>query len=270
MTRPRGVYVDGPWGQVHARVVGDCAGPAIALFHESPLSSAVYEAVLQRIGPPFTAVALDTPGYGGSDPPSSSSEEIPGYAEVLLSAIGALGIEHFVAAGGHTGAALAIEVARQAGRGRVPGALLSGVPLFSAEERQAFLASWAPAMLPDQGGGQFGWAIERYHRVWGADIPPAMLHLAVVELSRSLARYEWAYNACFRYDPGPALATLGSKVLLLNAQHDMFADRDHRVLELVQDGRLVVLDGVQGQPHLREPDRYTRELTAFALEVLGG
>lgn len=266
--RPRGWYVDGPWGQVHVRLVGDGTGPSIALFHESPLSARVFDAVLNRIEEPRTAVAFDTPGYGASDPPPSPGQEIPDYARVLLGAVDALGIESFVAAGGHTGAALAIEVARQAGPGRVPGVVLSGVPLFGEEERQQFLASWAPDVAPDADGSQFGWAVERYQRVWGPHVPADLLHLAVVELSRSLGRYSWAYNACFRYDPGPALAALACQVLLLDAEHDMFADRDQQVLDLVRDGRLVVLDGLPGQPHLREPERYARELTAFAREVL--
>lgn len=269
----RGVYADGPWGQVHARMAGNGGpdGPVIALFHESPLSSQVYADVLAELDPDVTAVAFDTPGYGASDPPpAGAATEIPQYAAALLAAIGSLGIGRLVVGGGHTGAALALEVAAAAGPERVPGVMMSGVPLFGAAERERYLASWAPPLAPGPDCGQFGWAVRRYQEIWGPDPAPGMLHLAVTEMARSLTRYEWAYNACFRYDPAPALSRLRADVLLITAEHDLFADRDERVLELAGHGRRVLLPGLPGQPHLREPARYARELSAFARAALAG
>ncbi|QKW35544.1 hypothetical protein HUT06_17120 [Actinomadura sp. NAK00032] len=44
-----GGYADTEWGQVHYRRSGG-AGPWIGLFHESPLSSRVFEDVLPPLG----------------------------------------------------------------------------------------------------------------------------------------------------------------------------------------------------------------------------
>ncbi len=105
------------------------------------------------------------------------------------------------------------------------GLVLSGVPLFDADERAAFLANWTPEAPIDGAGSQFGWALERYLRTWGPDLPPAMLHLAVVELMRVASRYEWGYQAAFRYDPSDALAAVDVPVLLLAAEFDILAPR---------------------------------------------
>jgi len=69
-------YVEARWGQVHYRASGS-SGPWVALFHESPLSTAAFESVLQLLGTTCRAVAFDTPGYGQSDPPPADGAEIP-------------------------------------------------------------------------------------------------------------------------------------------------------------------------------------------------
>src|SRR5690554_3946820 len=105
-------YVNTRWGQVHLRREGE-SGKALVLPHESPLSSTVYEPVLPLLGKRNTAIAFDTPGYGMSDGPPEGSE-IPDYAATLLEAIDALGVGDFAAAGVHTGASLAVQLAVQA------------------------------------------------------------------------------------------------------------------------------------------------------------
>jgi pimeloyl-ACP methyl ester carboxylesterase len=263
--RTAGGYADTDWGQVHYRINGD-SGPWIGLFHESPLSARVYEDVLPVLGRHARAVAFDTPGYGASDPPPGPGFEIPDYARVLAQAAAWIGMERPVLGGVHTGASLAIAAAA-----RLPasGLALSGVPLFDDEERAAFQANWTPGAPIDAAGSQFGWAIERYLRVWGPDVSPRMLHLAVVELTRIADRYEWAYQAAFRYDPSDALAAADVPVLLLDAESDMLAPKDPLAMELARDARLVVLPGLPGQPHLRAPDDYAAALLAFARD-LGG
>ena len=128
MTRVRREYVDAAWGQVHVTRAGD-AGPWVVLFHESPLSGEVWVPVLERLGSSARVVALDTPGYGASDPPDGRDHELVEYADVLAEAVQALGVERPVLCGSHTGASLAVEVAH-----RVPGVrgvALSGIPLYT-------------------------------------------------------------------------------------------------------------------------------------------
>jgi pimeloyl-ACP methyl ester carboxylesterase len=261
--RVTGGYVDGRWGQVHYRASGT-SGPWIGLFHESPLSARAFEAVLPLLGRSCRVVAFDTPGYGASDPPPADGFEIPDYAETLGEAITALGMRGAVLGGVHTGASIAVEAARYV-PGGAAGLVLSGVPLFTPEERADFLAGWTPQVPLDTPEAPFTWAVERYRRIYGADASPGMVQTAAVELLRVADRYDWAYRAAFRHDPAPSLAAFAGPVLLLDAEHDLLADKDPVALGLATDARLVVVDGIPGQPHIRTPERYARELTAFAL-----
>ena len=69
--------------------------------------------LLEQLSDTFTMIALDTPGYGGSDPLLEPEQpEIPDYAAAVIETVDALGLERFGVYGTHTGALLALEVAR--------------------------------------------------------------------------------------------------------------------------------------------------------------
>lgn len=260
MTAPRG-YVDSSWGQVHYSRTG--AGPTCVFFHESPQSIRSFEATLPLMANRLDAIALDTPGYGNSDRPPHDRFEIPDYAACLLEAIDRLGIERFAVSGVHTGASIAIEVARQAGMDRITHVVLSGVALLSEEERQQYLSGWSPAMAPEADGGHLQWAWERYQRIWGADSEPDLLHLASTQILNVLDRYEWAYNAAFRYDPAPALPGLTCPVLLLDAERDLLAKYDEPTAALLPAAKIQIVAGLGGQLPLRVPEAYASAITDF-------
>src|SRR5690606_23107593 len=121
-----------------------------------------------------------------------------------------------VLGGVHTGASIALEVA-QLLPARVRGAVLSGVALYDADERAEHLRTWAPDLTLDDSGSQFGWAVERYRRIWPG-LSAEMLQLAVVDVMAVVGRYNWGYNAAFRHDPAPALAAFDAPVLLLDPE----------------------------------------------------
>jgi pimeloyl-ACP methyl ester carboxylesterase len=247
---------------VHAVTAGE-SGPWIALLHESPLSSAVWLDVVGELADRARVVAFDTPGYGASSPPPGPGHEIEEYADVLAEAASVLGVVAPVFAGVHTGASLAIELGHRVSDTR--GVVLSGVALFSDEQRQEFIDGWTPPIPADVEGAEFAWAIERYRRIW-PDLTPELLHVAVVELLRVKDRYDWGYQAAFRHDPAGPLAALRIPVLLLDAEHDMLAFADARAMQLAPDARLELLPGLPGQPHLRAPRTYAERLLAFAAE----
>ncbi len=254
-------YVDTRWGQVHYALAGE--GPVCVFFHESPLSLRAFETSLPLMAPSIRAIAIDTPGYGQSSPAPSADFEIPDFAATMLEAIDALGVDRFAVAGVHTGASIAVEVARQAGMDRITHAILTGVPLLSEEERAQFLADWSPSMRPDAEGDHLRWAWERYQRIWGADSDPAILHLAVTQILNVLERYEWAYNAAFRYDPAPALPNLTCPVLLLDAEHDILAAYDEPTAALLADATIEIVPELIGQLPIRVPDRYAESIVRF-------
>jgi pimeloyl-ACP methyl ester carboxylesterase len=257
-------YVEASWGQVHIREAGDpAAREGIVLLHESPLSGLVYEPVLPLLGRSWRAVALDTPGYGSSDPPPDE-REIPHYAAVLLEAVTALGIERFVAVGCHTGASLALQMALQASD-RAVGLVLTGIPVLSAGERDRYLATWAPEVNPDPSGAHLRWAWERYERIWEG--PAELLHLGATLLLGNLGRYHWAYNAAFRYDPEPDLPRVSCPIRFVTAERDLLIAADREAARRLEGARLVEVPGLHGQLPLRAPERFAEEVLRFCDEV---
>ena len=252
-------YVGDDAAQVHFRTSGE-SGPALVLFHESPQASNVFQPALPLLGRTLRAFALDTPGYGMSDPPQQQLE-IPGYAELLLQAIDALGIETFAVAGQHTGATIALEVARLAGS-RVTHAVLSGV-LLDHEERLELLRSWAPDAHVQPDGAHLQALWQKYLVLW--EEPPELVHLAVSNIASVYERYNWAYNAVFRHDLEPTLAEVTCQLLLLTAERDMLAHHDAHALRIRPDARQVRLTNGTGQLPWREPEQFAAVVTDFIL-----
>lgn len=257
-------YVDTRWGQVHLREAG--AGHALLLFHESPLSSAAYEPVLGRLGAAVRAVAFDTPGYGMSDPPPHECE-IPDYAATLLEAVDGLGIGRFAAAGAHTGASLALQVALQAGPERVTHLVFSGLPLFTPDVREEYLRSWSPPVQPQEDGGHLQWAWERYSRIWGG--PPEIVSFGATQLLSNLDRYHWAYNAAFRYDPAPDLDAIACPVRFVTAENDLLIEEDRRAAARIPGAEVVAVPGRRGQLPLRDPEAYADAVVSFVRSDAG-
>lgn len=258
-------YHEGPWGQVHIRHAAPTDGirseTALVLFHESPLSSRVWERMLPISGQYRQVLAPDTPGYGLSDPPEAAGREIPEYAAAILSALLEAGVEDMVVVGVHTGASIAIEIAQQSDR--VRGVVLCGVALLTPEERAEYLANWTPPIPVTSNGDQFDWALKRYHRIWGEDTPAWMLNLAIGDVLSITDRYHWGYQAAFRYDPEPALRVLKQPTLLLDAEFDLLAANDPLVQAMVSNCRTTIIPGLRGQLPMRVPEITARELEEF-------
>lgn len=255
--------------QVHYRRAGD--GPAAVLLHASPLSSAwngPLALALAEAG--FAAIALDTPGYGLSDPLPQVAPSIADYAAALAETLDALGIERCVVYGFHTGAAIALELAASR-PGRVAAAVLDGVLVPTAEERAALLEHYAPWFPPAWDGTHL---IAHWSRVrdmftfwpWfersaatrlsvpmpGEDVIDA----AVLDLLRAGEAYPLGYRAAFAYDALPAIASLTVPAAIVADPDDpvsasldrlpplpagvhselLGAGRDARIIELLRAG----------------------------------
>jgi pimeloyl-ACP methyl ester carboxylesterase len=168
------------------------------MLHQSPLSSATFEAVLEPLAQRgLHAVALDTPGFGMSDP-TPRPWTIPDYAAAVWQVADALGFDEVTLLGQHTGAVVACESAKQAPQ-RVTGIVLQGLPLYDAAEREEKISSYAPAYVPTEDGSHL---LVIWDRVLG--LYPG---LAVEETDRQVLEYlatgpdfATAYRAVFAHE----------------------------------------------------------------------
>jgi pimeloyl-ACP methyl ester carboxylesterase len=137
MTLPR-LYLDGRYGQIHARRIG--SGAPVILLHQSPLSSAQFEAAMPSLAASgLDCLALDMWGFGMSDPPPADPS-LDDYASVIKAGLAYLGVERAHLVGHHTGASVAARFAARAPEA-VDRLVLNGCALLSAEEK-AFFATF--------------------------------------------------------------------------------------------------------------------------------
>jgi pimeloyl-ACP methyl ester carboxylesterase len=119
-------------GRVHLAAVG--AGAPIMLLHQTPRSWDEFREVLPLLGRHYRAIAMDTVGYGDSDPLPQGQASIESWAKAVHETLGALGIGRAAIVGHHTGAAIAIEIAA-AYPDHVAALVLSASPYVDAARR---------------------------------------------------------------------------------------------------------------------------------------
>ncbi len=135
-TMKRG-YVDGPYGQIHYRIVRPAHPTKTPLLclHPSPLSGAVYDRWLPEMGKDRIALAPDTPGYGGSDAPPEPVQ-IGDFAAAMIAFMDAMKLPVVDVFGYHTGSLTSIEMARRYPR-RIRKVVTISAPNYTDEERAA-------------------------------------------------------------------------------------------------------------------------------------
>jgi pimeloyl-ACP methyl ester carboxylesterase len=127
-------FVATPSGRIHLAVAGD--GPPVLLLHQTPRSWDEFRDVLPLLGRHYRAIAMDTMGFGDSDPPPPGMASIEGWAKAAHDLLAALGIGRAAIVGHHTGAAIALEIAA-AYPARVSALVLSACPYVDAARRAA-------------------------------------------------------------------------------------------------------------------------------------
>lgn len=253
-------YVAVPWGQLHYRAAGDARAPTVLLLHQSPLSSATYEAVLPLLAAAgVRAVAVDTPGYGMSDAPPAEWD-IPDYASAVWAFADAAGLDRVVLLGQHTGAVIAAEAARQA-PDRVTGVVFQGIPLYSAEERAEKMRSWAPGYTPAADGSHLAAVWGRIHDLY-PDLGLESADRQVVEYLSVGPDYAPAYRAVFRHETDTAVLA-GVPVLLLHGDRDLVARMDDVVTAAFPHATLTHVPGGTDFAHEEYPEVFAKELAAF-------
>lgn len=197
-------------------LVREGSGPPVVLLHQTPRSGDEYRDVIPLLAAGgYTAIALDTPGFGASAPlPGPPS--IEGWARAVREALDALGLERTVVVGHHTGGVIAFALAA-GDPGRVSALVLSSTPLTDAEYRSA---------PPDESGvdkGEDAAALRRSRAPFYPPDRPDLLDRYVADALRAgpLALAGHGVVGGYEMDGKPERLTM--PVLLIGATEDTFA-----------------------------------------------
>lgn len=127
-------YVDVAGGQVHyAETITRPSDTPVVLLHQSASSWIGYVDLIEQLASSHWVIALDTPGFGGSDPLAGpvTIEEI---GQVLSAALVELDIGPYWLFGHHTGASIAAYMAAH-NPTDVKRLILSGPPVLDETQR---------------------------------------------------------------------------------------------------------------------------------------
>ncbi len=144
--------------RVHYRRAGD--GPPLIMIHQSPRSSAEYEALMLDWAAHFTCIAPDTSGFGQSARLTKAHPDINDYADAVAEFIRALGINRAPAYGFHSGGIILI-TAMKRHPDLFTGVAAGGYPIWTDEERIIFGDAYLPPFEPDAYGTHLTWLWNR-------------------------------------------------------------------------------------------------------------
>lgn len=239
------------------------SGDPVVLLHQTPRSADEYREVLPLLARRHRAMALDTIGFGCSDPPPWRPT-IERYAAVVLEALDALGVRRAAVVGHHTGGVIAIELAARAPE-RVDRLVLSSTPYVDAESR-ARRADAAPIdeVRPDPEGRHLTELWQRRRGFYPPD-RPELLERFVRDALRAQTPLEDGHRAVGAYRMEDRIGRVRAPVLLIGATADPFAHPDlPRLAERLPGCRVVELAG--GTVAL--PDQLPEEFAAAMLDFL--
>ncbi len=259
-------YVATPMGQVHYRLAGPATGPVLLLLHQTPWSMNEFAEVQACLAARHVrSLAIDTPGYGNSDPPPGTPS-VADYADNLVPVLDALGLPVVVAAGHHTGAAIAAALAARHPT-RVAALILHGVPLYTPTERAERLGKAPRAQALSADGSHLG-DYYRYILGYAGDDPHARVTATWSVIDWFLAgSADIAHDIVFRNDMGADLARIAVPVLILSDGKDSLHANDRRAAALRLNFRY--RDFSDGTPHamMIHPDRWADIAAAFVAET---
>ncbi|MBL8590825.1 MAG: alpha/beta hydrolase [Methylobacteriaceae bacterium] len=188
-------------------------GPALILLHAAPCSARVMEPLQAEWAAHFATFAFDLPGFGLSELPDVEPLTTADLADAIAAAARQLGLSNVTLYGRHTGAGVAVEIAR-----RHPElchfVLTDGFPVFAAPYSDARLSEYLPPITPQWDGGHLTWAWFRYreqHMFWPWDRPTLahradtdvpdldFLYRGATELLTAADTYADVYASAFRH-----------------------------------------------------------------------
>ena len=202
----RRAYIGEAGAQLHYIEAGHAENETLILLPPSPNTSLSYEKIIPLLAKQQHVIAIDYPGFGGSDRIDEPS--IANYAKALAP----LAEKHSPVAlsGFHTGALVANELALLFPN-LVRKLVLVDVPYFDAPTRAKYAASFAATELPSPIAANFKKKVTDRHESLTED----RAFKIWVESLRSGRYQNDAFRAAFAYDPEEEFAKLAHPLTVI-------------------------------------------------------
>jgi len=255
-------YADGRWGQVHYTQCGE--GLPLVLVHQSPTDSVQFARAMAPLAERgLRAIAIDIPGFGGSDAPDAPPT-MADYAHIVPAVLDALEIPQAAVCGHHTGAVLVTEAALQC-PSRISKVVLHGpLPMDDAErvawrQRLAYEKEWN--LRWDGSHLAEAWARRRGAQPAWSDIEA--FHANFVHGLLAGSRLWYAHDAVMTYAHEAAMAQLGQPTLILANTGDVIYPYSKKARELYPHFAYAELEGGTIDCIDEMPEAWAEAVAAF-------
>ncbi|MES2496086.1 MAG: alpha/beta hydrolase [Pseudomonadota bacterium] len=238
-------YAETRDGQIHYRSAGATDAPAVLFLHQTASSGAMYEQVMARMADRRRCIAFDTPGFGGSFAPTEQPS-LRYYAERLLEAADALGVETFDLCGHHTGGCIALEIAAIAGP-RLRSLTLIGPIIASAAEREAYSRNFTTPFSIAADGSHLQRAWD-YLVTIGAHHSVALHQREIIDHLIGAEAMPKAFSAVWRQNSEALLEAVAVPLLLMVSEDDALWPIFHNATKLRPDADVAIVRGMDFQP----------------------
>ncbi len=249
-------YATTPMGQVHYRDIGPkSAKVPLLLIHQGWMSLVEYAEIqdaLAELG--YRSIALDTPGYGMSDP-APGQPTIRDLADNLVPVLDYLHVSRVIIVGHHTGSTIAASFAAHHPK-RVVAVILHGSPFFTKAEQEAALAKGDYDRTLQADGSHF---TKWYQKIPGdpqPDTPEQLRSRTWMLMSLYMMGPDIGLWAVYHYDMEPDARVIRAPTLILTDAHDMIHDRDERLAKIRPDFKYEVFSDYSGIQMMNEPKRW--------------
>ena len=218
----RRAYADAAHGQMHYAECGETGAGAvpIVLLHQTPRSWREYAEVLPLLGAHRRTIAVDTAGFGESDPAAEAS--IEAWAGAALQLLDAIGVERAHVVGHHTGGVIAVEMAAR-DPARVASLVLSSTPYTSEAFRRARAGGAAIDEVAASDDGSHLAALWQKRQPFYPGGRPDLLQAFVADALKAGADVEAGHRAVASYRMEDRIADVRAPVLVVHASDDPFA-----------------------------------------------
>lgn len=279
-------YADTREGQIHYVTEGE--GEAMLLLHASPRSSRLYGRLMQSLAKKYRVFAIDTLGFGNSDPlPSKVTMEVLAQADVHF--MDAVGIDKAHIFGIHTGNKIGVALAAEFPE-RVSTLMLCGQPhsiIDDKTKRDAAILSivdahMAKAVSTDDGAHLLRDWVSEFSRIsnlwWDPNILSKKSHTPeefqllerrILDLIQARHSIFDIYTANFAYDWGAGLRKIKAKTLFveLATGHEVVRHgrQGESLISIVPNSKLTSIEGADGNAIENRAD----DIAAAILDFLG-
>ena len=258
-------YADTPFGQVHYRHLGQ--GRPLLLLHQTASSSQQFEPMMPALASGYRVLALDTPGYGMSDPPPHQYT-VADYAHSVVAFMDTLGIERASIYGHHTGAGIACEVAA-AYPDRVDRLIVYGTTYWEIPPEELDARN-KPLSLKEDGSHLMEMWEDITGRIREGLFPKPYSEYALDIIEREVLwklmageRYRDAYHAVYRYNILERLPLIQAPTLVLGGDQDTLRSAVEPVIARIKRVRSHLVPGGSYFTSYDDPEAMAREILGF-------